>query len=231
MDVTVQHRLNNIQHYNNCTTVKDLRKAIVENPNYCCHSDISDWKLFYLGVQLDDEEELKDLNPDLTKKPFIILEEPPDIQRWGRHHTFITDKKTRFLVRGNRREYKVTAIRPKAIASYECPLEYYFLGNQTFGIITNVQRDGEVRKLEIAKYQLPMMKEGSIMLWEDPMSNAENRTAPEVHLITDREENLYEVLEPTTFKVYEEAKMKSENARAGAKNHIQEILEEFEIIE
>jgi len=228
MDVTVQHRFKNIQHYNNCKTVEDLRNAIAENPNYRCHSDIYEWKLFYLGVQLDNEEELEDLNPDLTKKPFIILEEPPDIPRWGWRHPFIAENKTRFVVTGNHREYNVTAIRPNDIASYECPHEYYFGGNQKFGLITNIHKEDEARRVEIDVYNLPFNKAGWVMLWEDPKSKIENIKAPQVHLIIDPDRNRFEVLKPRALKIYDEENMKFENKKnKKANTHMEEILEEL----
>jgi len=228
MDVTVQHRFRNIQHYKNCTTVKDLRDEIGKDTNYKCHTDLKDWKLFYLGVQLDDDEELKEIKPDLTEKPFIILEEPPDIPRWGISHPFITDDKTRFLVTGNRNDFNVSAIRPHDINSYDCPLEYYWAGDQKFGLITNVHRDGEERKVEIDVYQLPMNKTGWIMLWEDPKSKGDANRSPQVHLIIDQDRRRYDVLKPRALKTYIEKNMKSVNKNENKNTHMDEILKELE---
>ena len=200
-----------------------MRDEIGKSTNYKCHTDLKDWKLFYLGVQLDDDEELKDIKTDLNEKPFIILEEPPDIPRWGKSHPFITDNKTRFLVTGNRNGFNISAIRPHDINSYDCPLEYYWAGNQKFGLITNVHRDGEERKIEIDVYQLPPNKTGCIMLWEDPKSKANANRVPQLHLVIDQDRRRYEVLKPRTQKTYDEKNMKKKKGHA----HIDEILKEL----
>jgi len=211
MEVTVLHRLKNLQNYENKRTVGDLLKAIAENPNYRCHTDIREWKLYYLGVLLEEEDELSSLKDDLTMKPFIILVEPPEIPRWGIRYPLIPDDRTRFVVRGTKDEFDISVIRPCEHSSYDCPREYYFDKKQKFGVIINVHPEGEDRKIEYQIYELPSNHAGHVMLWEDPRPS-ENWEPAELHLITDQDNGLYEVLRPTTSEIYEERNMKGNNS-------------------
>ena len=204
-----------IQHYNDLHTIHDLRQAIAKNPNYSDNTDILEWKLFYLGLELDDDEaKLESLSPDLTKKPYINLVEPAETIRgaFDRRHNVITDK-TRFLVRGSRDEFDVTAIRPGDIHSYECPMEFYFFGRQKFGIISNVElkNNEKDRKIECEIYELPMNNDGHILLWEDPTANK----PAEVQLVTDQDRFEYKILQSQKKSEYEEKKMRAKNTHIG----------------
>jgi len=224
MDVRVLNSRRNILEYKNCETVQDLRDLIAKDTNFCGHKDIRKWKLFYLGLQLDDKTTLASLADDLTTEPYINLVEPTEPVRIGTSRQQIkTIISTKFLVTGSKEAYKVYAIRPNNdIASYEFPLEYFFCGNKKFGLITNIedQENMKERKIRCENYKLDMNAEGYVMLWEDP-NTGEDRSPSEVRLVTDHATGKFKVLEPVKKKTYDEKNMTLVNT------HMKEILEEF----
>ena len=149
----------------------ELKGAIESDEDFEDITDIKRWKLFWLGVLLEE--------PGVLLEDFLIdeealkinLVEPKEAARVGdgKGRTFTSDK-TRFLVVGIKKSFEVLALKPQKIDTatqfHKLPQKYFFSGKQKFGIITNITtNNSHIRQIECQMFEVN--EEGEIMMQTD----------------------------------------------------------------
>ena len=211
------------------STVGELKHGIEKNEDFEDLENIEEWKLFWLGSLLENSElQLQDLSVGEGELKFNLVP-PTEVPRVGdgKGH-FISADKTRFLVVGSSKSFKVLALKPQkldcATQFHKLPQEYFFFGKQKFGIITNMATNKRnIREIECEIYEVD--EEGSIVL----QTNAANEEAV-VFLVKDTGERPYKAkkLKPREIsKTYEENNLKN-TGKGKIPEHFKLLLDEFE---
>ena len=151
--------------------------------------------------------------------------EPPRVGE-GKGHMIASDK-TRFLVIGPKRSFKVFALKPQKLETasefYKLPQDYVFCGKQRFGVITNVTTNKEnVREVICDTYEVE--ETGDIVLQTD--SQNEN---PKVFLVKDTVANAIELKPKGSPKVFNENNL-SCTEKGKIPEHFKVLLDEFEMM-
>ena len=164
------------------------------------------------------EEELK-----------LNLVPPTEVPRVGDGSGhFISADRTRFLVVGSSKSFKVLALKPQkldcATQFHRLPQEYFFFGKQKFGIISSIATNKRnIREIECEIYEVG--EEGSIVLTTDAANEQDV-----VFLVKDFGARPYQAkkLESREIpKTYEESNLKI-TGKGNIPEHFKLLLDEFE---
>jgi hypothetical protein len=209
-------------------TVGGLKDAIENDEDFADFEHIKKWKLYWLGSLLGDPKpDLKDLLVEEDEELRINLVPPTEGPRIDGKQRSISSDKDRLIVVGSSKSFKVLALTPQKLENatefHKLPQEYFFLGKQKFGIITNMATDeSNIRLIECAMYEVN--EEGYIVM----QTNDKNEDA-KVFLVKDvkmRPYNARELIPRDKPKVYRENNLQG-TKKGKIPEHFQMLLDEI----
>jgi len=226
MNITVLYQLSDYVRVENVETVGELKRKLGQHADFDDHEDWDAWKLFLLGIELDDpKKRLADL--DIPDGISIILTAPAEAERIGsKNREYTTDKK-RFLVIQTGRGLEMKTIKPEKPQTAALPQEFYFFGKQRFGLITNIVEDkrkpGE-KKIKCAIYEVD--DEGYICLETHQDDLRQPGMTAKVTLIKDKAKTTSKELPVINTVEYNEKELKTPNGKL-TPTHIKWIADEI----
>jgi len=226
MNIWVLYQLSDYVFIQNVETIGDLKFKLGQHADFDDHEDWDAWKLFLLGIELDDPtKRLADL--DIPDGISIILTAPAEAERIGSKNRGYTTDKNRFLVIQTGRGLEMKTIKPEKPHTAALPQEFYFFGKQRFGLITNIVEDkskpGE-KKIRCAIYEVN--DEGFICLntHQDDLRSPE--MTAKVTLIKDKGKTSSQELKVIKTVEYNEIELKTPKGECRTK-HINWIADEI----
>ena len=207
-------------------TIGELKLKLGQHADFDDHEDWYAWKLFLLGIELDDpKKRLADL--DIPDGISIILTAPAEAERIGSKNREYTTDKSRFLVIQTGRGLEMKTIKPEKPHTAALPQEFYFFGKQRFGLITNIVEDkrkpGE-KKIWCAIYEVN--DEGYICLETHHDDLRQPEMTAKVTLIKDKAKTTSQELKVIKTVEYNEKELKTPNGELTS-THIKWIADEI----